>query len=132
MTKQGRIRPLRPMRPFGVKRPKRPTQPELSLVPPKPPKVPPVAMRPAPAIPQRSIEDALRQAREGPYIVTLVYTDVQGQSSARAVEPYEVRNGGVFAYDLDAHGIRRFLFRRISAVTVSGEQFQPRWPVKIR
>ncbi len=72
----------------------------------------------------------LERAIRGRRLVTFDYVDSKGESTSnRRGEPYEIRGGDVFIYDLGRGGIRRFHIRNMSRLRVLPETFVPRWTV---
>jgi predicted DNA-binding transcriptional regulator YafY len=66
----------------------------------------------------------------------IIYTDKDGTSEGwRYVEPYSFSHDqgedGLFAWDISKQGIRRFAFDRINQIEVTGQPYQPRYPIEI-
>lgn len=59
------------------------------------------------------------------------YRDKSNQLTIRSVEPYEIKNGKLFAYDIDKGGIRAFSTHNIEAAIQTDAPYEPRFPVKI-
>ena len=82
----------------------------------------------------RSIKDPVTEIRIAAKNLTLVsisYQDSKGNFSERLVEPYEIKNGSLFAYCTERESIRNFKLSQINAAYHSTIKFNPRWPVNI-
>ena len=75
----------------------------------------------------KTITDA-GQARR---MLRLVYRDKSGHRSVRRVEPYSLKNGGMYAYDPVKASIRFFKLSRIVRLTIINRTYTPRWPVEL-
>lgn len=64
-------------------------------------------------------------------VLNITYKAKDGKVTHRTVEPYELKDGGLFAYDVNKHGIRKFLLENIVAADLSDTYFSPRFPVLI-
>lgn len=64
-------------------------------------------------------------------LLKIRYRDKSNQLSIRDVEPYEFKNGKLFAYDIDKGGIRAFTTNNIEAALQTDAPYEPRFPVKI-
>lgn len=65
-------------------------------------------------------------------VVEFSYISSKGKKSARRVEPYKLTtdkkgNLVLYAYCLDGEGIRRFTLGSISKLTLSEDEYEPRW-----
>lgn len=63
--------------------------------------------------------------------VAIRYRDKDNMLSVRHVEPYELKNGKLYAFDPQKGGIRTFFTQNIEAAVKTNEVFDPRFPVKI-
>lgn len=80
--------------------------------------------------------DTIKQAAQRHLVLKLVYTEKDGTSKGwRYVEPYSFShdNGsdGLFAWDIDKQGIRRFSLDRIDQTEVTNQSYEPRYPIEI-
>lgn len=75
----------------------------------------------------REIEQAAKEKR----VLRISYVDLKKQESIRNVEPYEVRNGKLWAYCRKKKGIRQFELDRIRSAKVTRYAFLPKYPDKI-
>lgn len=73
----------------------------------------------------------IRNAANNQLLVTINYTDSKGIMSERIVEPYEIKNGSLYAYCTDKESIRMFKISRINSAVCSSIKYVPRWPVNI-
>ena len=64
-------------------------------------------------------------------VLNITYKAKDGKITHRTVEPYEVKDGGLYAYDINKHGIRKFLLDNIMGADLSDTFFSPRFPVQI-
>lgn len=60
-----------------------------------------------------------------PKLVEFTYVDSTGDASARRAEPYELKDGKLFAWCLTRNAIRQFKLESMTEVRV-GESFKPR------
>lgn len=63
--------------------------------------------------------------------VRIRYRDAKQQVTERTVEPYEFKNGKLFAYDHMHQGIRAFTVANIMAAGKTNQTYNPRFPVLI-
>lgn len=63
--------------------------------------------------------------------VMLSYIDKEGVITEREVEPYEMKDGKLWAYCMVKQSIRQFDFGNIVNAVGTTRNFNPRWPVKI-
>ena len=75
--------------------------------------------------------EKISQAAQNHKMVRLVYRDSKGSRSVRRVEPYEIKDGGLFAHDPLKESIRFFKLSRIVKATPTTKDFTPRWPMKL-
>jgi predicted DNA-binding transcriptional regulator YafY len=64
--------------------------------------------------------------------VAIRYRDTSNELSERVVEPYEIKNGKLFAHCQSKGGIRAFAITNILAAIVTDTPYEPRFPVKIQ
>lgn len=64
-------------------------------------------------------------------LLSITYKAKDGKISYRTVEPYELKDGGLYAYDISKHAIRKFLMENIISAEMGETTFSPRYPVKI-
>lgn len=74
---------------------------------------------------------AIQAGARGLHTVMIQYTDSHGTSTIRETEPYELKDGKYWAYDLDKQEIRQFTLGQIADAQVTVRTYRPRWPVKI-
>lgn len=60
-------------------------------------------------------------------ISELTYVDLKGNRSVRLVEPYEIKNGKLYAYCLSKNSIRAFTITSISSLKSTGKNFVSRF-----
>lgn len=64
----------------------------------------------------------------------ITYRKIDGTESMRTVEPYEIKSGGLFAFDGEMKGdkprIKNFKLSNIVSAVVTDEKFEPRWPIQ--
>ena len=77
------------------------------------------------------IMSEIKKAAKAEHTLMINYTDAKGDGSQREVEPYELKDGGLWAYDIDKGGIRQFKFDRISNAKMTNKPYSPRWAVII-
>ena len=73
------------------------------------------------------IEKAARQKT----LLQISYTDAEGNSTIRIVEPYEIRGDSLFAFCHARNEIRRFKMYNISGAVVLRQKFNPQWEILI-
>lgn len=73
----------------------------------------------------------IQQAALERRVLRLSYLDKKGIHTVRSVEPYEIKNGKLWAHCLQRDGIRQFEMNRIVQAVVSEKRFVPRHEVKI-
>lgn len=64
-------------------------------------------------------------------LLQLTYVDAKGKPSIRTVEPYEVKDGKLFAYCTVKDGIRAFKLDSIQSAEVHISEYTPRFPILI-
>lgn len=73
----------------------------------------------------------IEQAAREKHVLRLSYVDLKKQESIRNVEPYEIRNGMLWAYCRKKKGIRQFALDRIRSAKVTRYTYLPKYPDKI-
>lgn len=63
------------------------------------------------------------------HIVAIRYRDKSFELTERLVEPYEVKEGKLYAYCLLKKGIRAFILDNISAAAATDDEYIPRFPI---
>ena len=76
------------------------------------------------------MDEIIRAARENT-ILNITYKSKNKGVSERTVEPYELKDGGLYAYDVAKQGIRKFLLVNIVSTKATDVKFSPRWPIMI-
>lgn len=82
----------------------------------------------------RSIKDPITEikiAAKNSTLVSISYQDSKGNFTERLVEPYEIKNGSLFAYCTEKESIRNFKLSKINAAYHSTIKFTPRWSINI-
>jgi predicted DNA-binding transcriptional regulator YafY len=81
--------------------------------------------------------DKIKQAAKERKVLRIIYIEKDGTSEGwRYIEPYSFshQNGqidGLYAWDRNKSGIRRFILEQIQEVEVTEESFIPRYQIKI-
>lgn len=77
--------------------------------------------------------DEVREAAQNNNTILLEYESPRtGKYSAdREVEPYEIKEGFLWAYDIIDGSIKKFHLDGILSVQRTENEFYPRWPVQI-
>jgi predicted DNA-binding transcriptional regulator YafY len=79
-----------------------------------------------------AVIDSIRQAGREKKLLKIQYRKLNNEISERVVEPYEIKDGRLWAYDTAKDdNIRQFLMVGILSAQVLEEVFDPRWPIKI-
>lgn len=73
----------------------------------------------------------IRLSAKNTTLLSISYLDSKGNFSERLVEPYEIKNGSLFAYCTEKESIRNFKLTKINAAYHSTIKFNPRWPINI-
>ena len=76
---------------------------------------------------KREIEQAAKEKR----VLRIAYVDLKQQESIRNVEPYEIRDGMLWAYCRKKKSTRQFALDRIRRATVTRYSYFPKYPDKI-
>lgn len=76
-------------------------------------------------------EDVIRKAGKNLRIVRIRYRKADGTSSDRNIEPYSIKNYGLYGYDTEKNGIRFFKLSGIMSAKETKKNFSPRWPVEL-
>jgi predicted DNA-binding transcriptional regulator YafY len=63
------------------------------------------------------------------HCVAIRYRDKSLEVSERLVEPYEIKQGKLFAYCLVKNGMRAFILDNVLATAGSDIEYTPRFPV---
>ena len=82
------------------------------------------------------ILETIKQAARQRKVLKIVYQEKDGSSEGwRYVEPYSFSHDesaeGLFAWDINKQGIRRFSFDRITDVALTEEKYTPRFTIEI-
>lgn len=75
--------------------------------------------------------EAIRQAAKDGKALRISYIDRNAEYSIRNVEPYEIRNGKLWAYCRKKKGIRQFDISGIQSAKITRYPYLPKWPVKL-
>lgn len=73
----------------------------------------------------------IKIAAKNSTLVSISYLDSKGNFSERLVEPYEIKNGSLFAYCTEKESIRNFKLAKINSAYRSTIKFNPRWTINI-
>ena len=76
------------------------------------------------------MDEIIKAARETT-ILNITYRSEKKGVSERTVEPYEIKDGGLYAYDIAKQGIRKFILANIISAKATDTKFSPRWPIAI-
>lgn len=72
--------------------------------------------------------EVIENSIEGRRLISISYIDSKGVPSVRTVEPYEIKENGLFfAYCRVKNGIRAFKLNRVQSVDQTSETFNPRY-----
>lgn len=77
--------------------------------------------------------DVVQQAARENKVLLMEYSSPKTgkYTSGRRVEPYEIKDGFLFAWDIDANSIKKFYEYGISNLEITEEVFLPRFPILI-
>lgn len=73
----------------------------------------------------------IREAASKQRTIILMYRDSKGSITQREIEPYEMKNDGIYGYCYIKDSIRFFKIASILDTKVTGRTFMPRWPIMI-
>lgn len=73
----------------------------------------------------------IRSAASKQRTMILMYRDSKGSISQREIEPYEIKNEGIYGYCYIKDSIRFFKLANILDTKVTNKTFIPRWPMLI-
>lgn len=76
-------------------------------------------------------EQTIRRAAGNLHTVKIKYRKSDGTNSVRDIEPYSIKNYGVYGYDVQKDGIRFFKLSGIMSAKETKNTFAPRWPVEL-
>ena len=76
------------------------------------------------------MDEIIKAARETT-ILNITYKSAKKGVSERTVEPYEIKDGGLYAYDIAKQSIRKFTLANIISAKATETKFSPRWPIMI-
>lgn len=62
--------------------------------------------------------------------VAIRYKDKDGDITERIVDPYEIKNGKLFAHCNFRDGIRAFSLQSINSAVPTDKEYKPKFPVK--
>lgn len=77
------------------------------------------------------IYSLIQQAAKNTRLLNITYVDSKGKVTSRVVEPYEIKEGKLYAYCQSRHGIRTFKLQSIHNAIVEPHTFTPRFPIYI-
>lgn len=73
----------------------------------------------------------MQQAARERRLLEITYVDAKGKQSIRKVEPYEIKDGKLFAHCVDKNGIRAFKLDNLVSGRITDDTFEPRHDVKL-
>lgn len=79
----------------------------------------------------QSVMDKIKESAEGELLLQITYNDAKGKPTIRTVEPYEIKDGKLYAYCTVRNSIRAFRLERIQSAEVHVMNFKPRFPILI-
>lgn len=71
--------------------------------------------------------DDIYPAIQNHQMLEITYTNQKGETSSRTIEPYEVRDGRLWGWDIAKDAIRQFFLAMISECTLLETTFIPRF-----
>ncbi len=86
---------------------------------------------------QQQILEIIKQAAQERMVLKIIYIEKDGTSEGwRYVEPYSFSHqdgqiDGLYAWDKNKNGIRRFVLNQIQEAEITEENFMPRFEIKI-
>lgn len=75
------------------------------------------------------MDELIRRAGRERLVLRIKYTDKSGNRSERNVEPYEIRDGKLWAYCRKRKGIRQFSLAQIENPRITHHPFIAKYPV---
>lgn len=75
----------------------------------------------------KKIKDAATDQR----LLQITYIDAKNQPTIRTVEPYEIKNGSLFAYCITKNAIRQFKLDKIQSAEMHLTEYEARYPILI-
>ena len=88
-------------------------------------------MPPVTLLGKRKLGTIVRAATQS-RTITIDYMDSNGiLTTGRVVQPYEIKKGGIYAYDVNKANIRFCKLSGIKRVVMNKGGFTPLWPIKI-
>lgn len=79
--------------------------------------------------------DLIKEEARNNRTVMLTAVEADGSVETREVEPYSLRPGDgdqrLYYYCLTKEGIRNTYLHNIQAVSPTGNEFNPRWPIEL-
>lgn len=77
-------------------------------------------------------QEVIRQQAKNQQLVSFVYTNKNNETQRRSVEPYEIRDGYLWAVDTEKpEHVRRYIMDRIREAKPVNQSYDPRWDVKL-
>lgn len=73
----------------------------------------------------------ITQALQERKLLEITYVDAKGNHTIRVVEPYEIKEGKLFAHCIAKNGIRAFKLDSIVNMAMQPKTFEPRHEIKI-
>ena len=77
----------------------------------------------------KEIEQKIKDSAKDNKVLRIQYLDKKNEATIRNVEPYEIRNGKLWAYCRKKKGIRQFDLNRIQSARTTHYIYFPKWPV---
>lgn len=78
-----------------------------------------------------TIMQAIKEAADKKTLLQISYVDKSNKPSIRTVEPYEIKNGKLFAYCTAKDGIRAFNLENIQSAELHYNEYKPRFEILI-
>jgi predicted DNA-binding transcriptional regulator YafY len=73
----------------------------------------------------------ISEAAQKQQLLRISYIDSKNKATVRTVEPYEIKDGKLYAFCTNKQAIRAFLLSGVYAAEVTDQSFEPRFPIKI-
>lgn len=77
------------------------------------------------------VMNSIREAAKNQKLLQITYVDTKNNPSIRTIEPYEIKNNGLYGYCTVRGEIRFFKLDRIQSAEVHISEFSPRFPILI-
>lgn len=81
--------------------------------------------------PMSGVGKKIKEAADQQRLLQITYIDAKDKPTIRTVEPYEVKEGKLFAFDISKEAIRAFQIDRIQSAELHLTEYAARWPIQI-